>query len=147
MQMPKEATKHWPNLCLSLAASSAITIPHLCCPAPPRQGNHPRSGNTVEELKHGRRPAVHGCLSVLTMFWAKEDNNTAHPSRLGLYAHTGFLEVLLLKHSPGHQEIPTISYQTHFRGNMSHLSIRGKWQQTISLIYIFQKKSKQKTWP
>lgn len=51
------------------------------------------------------------------VIWAKQENNTAHPNRLGLYAHTGFLEVLLLKNSPGQCEIP-ISYHAHFKGKL-----------------------------
>lgn len=128
-------------------------------PTPPRQGNHPCSGNRAEELKHGRGPAVHGWLSVHTpvkddVIWVKQESNTAPPSRLGLSAHTAFLEVLLLKHSPGHWEIPTISSHTHFKGKLqcSHTTLSeslislGNWQQTISLIYIFvNKPTKQKT--
>lgn len=50
------------------------------------------------------------------VIWAKQ-NNAAHPNRMGLYAHTGFFEVLLLKNSPGHREIP-ISYHAHFKGKL-----------------------------
>lgn len=61
--------------------------------------------------------SVSSCHLKAEVTWVKQ-NNTAHPSRLGLQAPTGYLEVLLLKHSPGHWEIPTISYLSHFKGKL-----------------------------
>lgn len=117
--------------------------------------------NTAEELEHGRRPAVHGWLSVLMPFerwcYLGEAGEQHCPSQQAGAPGTYWISWgVAVKTVQGTGKFPPPVITAISKGNssdlcmllcISHLLIRGKWQQTISMIYIFLKKPTKKNDP